>query len=308
MIGENNDIGFYRLLVNDLGVAEYLPKPLTRDTVQRELRPLLSGNNPVEPATGTRGGHVVAVCGARGGAGATTIAVSTALELASTTKGHVALLDLHLRDGCVALMLSGRPGPGLRIALEDPGRADALFLDRTAIPIGERLKLIAAEEAYDAAPALTEAGVSRVLDLLRQRFNYVVVDLPMPPQPAMRRVIELARHVVVVLEPDIASLRNARAIRNLVIATTGADRVLMVLNRADLKSGLSLPLIRKGLEREPDISIPDLGRRMAEAVNLGVPAVQRVPALRDQIGPLIREISGTGGKKTKSWLQRMLGA
>ena len=303
VIGENTDIHFYRLLVNEIGVAEYIPKPLTRDTVQRVLLPLLTGDSAVDPS-GSRGGHVVAVCGARGGVGATTIAVSTALQLAATTKGHVALLDLHLQDGATALILSGRPGPGLRIALEDPERADALFLDRTAIAIDDRLKLVAAEEAFNTAPSVTAAGVSRVIDLLRQRFNYVVVDLPMPPHRAMQRVLDLARHVVVVMEPDVASLRDARAIRSLIVESTGADRILMVLNRADTKGGLPKPLIRKGLDRDPDVTLPDYGRRMIQALNLGVPALHRVPALRRQLEPLIHEIAGTSNKRTKSWLGR----
>ena len=102
--------------------------------MQRLLLPHLAQGAAEAP--GGRGGHVVAVCGARGGVGATTIAVNTALELARLAKGHIALLDLHLQGGAAALMLSARPGPGLRIALEDPERADALFLERTAIAVG----------------------------------------------------------------------------------------------------------------------------------------------------------------------------
>ena len=164
VVGENTDSTFYRLLVHDLGVTEYLPKPLTRDSIQRLLLPRLSGGG-AEPAAG-RGGHVVAVCGARGGVGATTVAVSLALELADIAKAHVALLDLHLQGGTAALMLSGRPGPGLRIALEDSERADSLFLERTAIAVEPRLRLIAAEEPLGAILQVSSGGVARVLDLL----------------------------------------------------------------------------------------------------------------------------------------------
>lgn len=305
VIGENSDIQFYRHLVNELGVAEYLPKPLTRDIVQRVLVPMLSGVN-ADPAA-MRGGHVVAVCGARGGAGATTMAVSLALGLTAATKGHVALLDLHLSDGVTALMLSAAPGPGLRIALEDPGRADALFLDRTAIPIEDRLKLVAAGEAFDAAPLATEAGVTRVLDLLRQRFNYIVVDLPMPPQRGMQRVLDLARHVVVVLHPDVTSLRDTRSIRTMVVNSTGSDRVMLVLNNSDLKGGLPLSMVQSALGRDPDIIIPDLGKRMAESLNLGVPAIRKVPALQGLLQPLIREIAGISAPRSKSKVRKVLG-
>lgn len=304
VIGENTDIGFYRLLINELGVAEYMHKPLTRDGVQRLLLPHITQRIAEAPAG--RGAHVVAICGARGGVGTTTVAVSTALELERLAKGHVALLDLHLQGGAAALMLSARPGPGLRIALEDPERADALFLERTAITVAPRVRLIGAEEPFEATPAVTDAGVARVLDLLRQKFNYVLVDLPSPPPPAMRQVLALARQVVVVLGPDLASVRDARNVRSMVKALTGSDRVVTVLNRAQSKGGLTLKLVEKGLGTPPDIVVPNLGPSMLEAFNLGAPALQRVPALSKHLAPLLREISGTHTAAEQSWLRRML--
>ena len=305
VIGENTEIGFYRHLVGDLGVAEYLPKPLNRDAVQRVLLPTLSG--AAVDTSSYRGSHVIAVCGARGGAGATTIAVSLALRLAEETKGHVALLDLHLQDGNTAGMLSQTPGPGLRIALEEPGRVDALFLDRTAIVISNRLRLIAADGGFDSAPLAKESGLSQVLDLMRQRFNFIVIDLPMPPQRGMQKVLEIAREVVVVMAPDVVSLRDALAIRALATKAAGSDRVMTVVNRCDLKGGLPRELLAKGLGREPDVMIPDLGRQMLQAANLGIPAVERVPALGRALGRLVQELGGTKGKRHRGLIDRMLG-
>ena len=111
-----------------MGVAEYVHKPLTRDHVTRLFVPQIAG--VTMDASASRGGSVIAVCGARGGVGTTTVAVNLALQLTAATRGHVALLDLHLRQGTTALMLGVKPIGGLRIALEQPERADALFLDR----------------------------------------------------------------------------------------------------------------------------------------------------------------------------------
>jgi pilus assembly protein CpaE len=306
VIGDNTDIGFYRLLVNDLGVAEYLPKPMTRDSVQRLLLPRLEGT--AAAATGVRGGTVIVVCGARGGTGATTIAINLSMELAEATKAHVALLDLHLQNGTAALMLSGRPGPGLRIALEDPQRADALLLERTAIEVAPRLRLLAAEEGFSSNAPVTEAGVARVLNILRQKFNFIVVDLPIPVPMEMMSAITVARQVVVVFGPDLGGLRDAKALRNLVTITTGTDRVMTVLNRADTKGGLERTLIHSGLGAAPEITIPDLGKSMIQSVNLGVPALKRVPALRKYLAPLVREIAGVRVERSGgSWIGRMLG-
>ncbi len=305
-IGDNTDISFYRLLVQDLGITEYLPKPLTRDSVLRLLPHLVGGI--AEPG-GSRGGHLVAVCGARGGVGTSSIALNLAYEIMNTVKGHVALLDLHVQGGEIALMLSARPGPGLRIALEDASRVDGLFLERSSIEIEPRLRLIASEEAFDTEATVTETGLARVLDLLQKKFNYIVADIPMPLPPAMLRVLTLARQVVTVLTPDVASLRDTQNIRHFVANVTGADRVITVLNRFDMKGGIERPLIEKALGGKADVAIPELGRGMLEAINMGIPAVRHVPALRRHLAPLVREIAGVAPNKSgRSWLRRILGS
>src|SRR6201985_3765608 len=197
LIGESTDIRFYGGSM-ELGVTEYLPRPLTRDMVQNQLLPKLLGD--VAPSPTDRGGHVISICGAQGGAGATSIAINLALQLAETTKAKVALLDLHLQGGETAVMLGVRPGPGLRIALENPMRADTLFLERAAVEINERVKLISADEDLDAKFDITEEGVRHVLGLLRQRFNYIVVDVPMPLAPAIHTELALSSHILVLLE------------------------------------------------------------------------------------------------------------
>src|SRR5579859_1902041 len=83
LIGENREITFYRQLM-ETGLTEYLPAPITRDMVLDQLRPKLLGD--ASNAHTDRGGHVISICGAQGGAGATSIAINLALHLAETTK------------------------------------------------------------------------------------------------------------------------------------------------------------------------------------------------------------------------------
>lgn len=304
LIGESREITFYRELM-ELGLTEYLPKPITRDLVLDQLRPKLFGDAAPSPAT-DRGGHVISICGAQGGAGATSIAINLALQIAETTKAKVALLDLHLQNGETAVMLGVRPGPGLRIALENPMRADTLFIERAAIDINERVCLISADEELGAQLDITEAGVRHVLGLLRQRFNYIVVDVPVPFPPSIHPVINVSRHVLVLLEAEVTGLRNARALRAAVTGIAGQDRVFTLLNRADRAGGLPRATIVKALGAEPDMVIPDLGKRMTEAVNLGIPALKHAKGLRRHLAPIVREITGVGAKP-KSRLRRLLG-
>lgn len=304
VIGDNREITFYRELL-ELGLTEYLPRPLTRDMVLDKLRPKLLGDVAANHID--RGGHVVSICGAQGGAGATSIAINLALQLAETTKAKVALLDLHLQGGEAAVMLGVRPGPGLRIALENPMRADTLFLERAAIEVNERVCLVSADEDLDAQLEITEAGIRHVLGLLRQRFNYIVVDVPVPFPPSIYPVITLSRHVMVLLESEVTGLRNAHALRAAVINIAGKDRVFTLLNRAGRPGGLPRAAVVKALGAEPDIVIPDLGKGMTEALNLGIPALKHVRKLRRHLAPIVREISGVAAERS-GWWRRVLTA
>ncbi len=185
-------------------------------------------------------------------------------------------------------------------------RADTLFLERAAIDINERVRLISAAEDLDAQLDITEAGVRHVVGLLRQRFTYVVVDLPMPLVPAVHPVIVLSRHVLLLLEPEVTGLRNAHALCAALTTISGKNRVFTLVNRANRAGGLPAETIVKVMGGKPDMEIPDLGRGMTQAVNLGIPALHHVRSLRRYLAPIVREITAVGDKP-KGWLRRMLG-
>lgn len=290
VIGEETGLGFYRDVVRHMGVAEYVHKPVTRDIVARLFVPQFTGANP--EVGGLRGGNVIAVCGARGGVGTTTVAINLALQLSAGTRGHVALLDLHLQRGTTALMLGVKPAGGLRLALEQPERADALFLDRVSVPINERVRLIAAEESLDGPPSSASAeGMRYVLDLLCRRFKYVVLDLPAPSTLAELEAVRVARHLLVVMAPDLAGIRDAGRLRQ-VAATLNTSHTSIVLNRTGMPGALTLPMIEAGLGEKPAVSIPDLGKQMRRAANLGKPALGECAPFKKPIALLAREVSG----------------
>ncbi len=307
VVGEQTGIGFYRELTRDLGVAEYIHKPLTRDAVARLFGPHVAGASAEEQPN--RGGRIISVCGVRGGVGTTTIAVNLALQLADSSRSYVALVDLHLRGGTAAMMLGARPGSGLRAALEEPDRVDALFLDRVGIPVDERVRLFAAEEAWDTDPQPSEEGIKRLLSTLRQRFNSIVVDVPMPPGAAEKIAIQESRHRILVMGPDVASIRDAVALRKTMGALGGSARMLTVLNRSNLPGGLKTKLVEEGLGGAPDVVIPDLPRFLPRAANLGRPALRESAAFRRALAPLTQEISAVRaiGGTGRSIFARLLG-
>jgi pilus assembly protein CpaE len=119
-------------------------------------------------------------------------------------------------------------------------------------------------------------------------------------------VIALSRHVLVLLEAEVTGLRNAHALRAAVTNIAGKNRVFTLLNRANRAGGLPEATIVKALGGKPDMVIPDLGKGMTQAVNLGIPALKHVPRLRRYLAPIVREIAAVGDEQ-KGWLRRLLG-
>ena len=149
------------------------------------------------------------------------------------------------------MMLGARVTSGLRVALEEPERVDSLFLDRVAVPISERVRLIAAEESMEADIQATEEGARRVVEMLRQRFNHVVIDLPIPPGPVERMVLQ--RLMSCWCSPR-RGIRDTAPVK-LVSMTGSAGRVITVLNGAGCRG--YPPIVAEGIGAMPG-GDPDL--------------------------------------------------
>ncbi len=306
VIGDRTDMGFYREITRGLGVVEYLYKPLTRDNVARLFLPVVHGRMP--GGAEQVGGRIITVSGTHGGVGTTTVAVNLAVQLAESTRGYVALLDLNLQTGAATTMLGVKAGAGLRVALEEPERVDALFLERTAVNVSDRLRLLAAEEAFETPPTPTAEGVSRLMTLLRRRFNYIVVDMPTPADAALLSLYTMAQMRLLVMTPDVVSIRDAARFKAMLTAVTGSDKAVTVLNHAGMPGGVAAKLVERGLQSKLDFEIPDIPKHLALAADLGVPAAARNKTFRAAMQALTKEVSGVRiGARTGGWLGRLFG-
>jgi len=140
VLGAVNDVSTYRALL-DLGVTDYLVKPVAAPQAAAALRRMAESAVPGSGADGTTAarneGCVTGVVGARGGTGATTVAVNLAVALSSEAPGKTALVDLDLRFGTAAMMLDVEPGRGFKEALDNPQRLDSLFVERAMVRAGD---------------------------------------------------------------------------------------------------------------------------------------------------------------------------
>jgi pilus assembly protein CpaE len=180
-----------------------------------------------------------------------------------------------------------------------------------SVEINDRLRLVAAEESLEELLLPSPDGVRSVLDLLCRRFNYVVIDLPVPATLAELEALRAARHLLVVMGPDLAGIRDANRLRQWA-AAVGTNVTTIVVNRIGMQGGLTLAMIEQGLGGEPAIQIPELARQMGRAANLGKPALGESPAFGKAMKLLTREVagaaassmSGAGGSTFLDWIFR----
>jgi|HubBroStandDraft_1064217.scaffolds.fasta_scaffold00087_29 pilus assembly protein CpaE len=297
-IGERNDVGLYRDLVQ-AGVIDYLVKPMTRTLLHNVLQPMFQG--PSEP-TGTlqqKVGKVVAVLGARGGVGTTTIATNLAWYLSHRRSSRVALVDLDLVHGDGALLLDIKPAGGVREVLENPQRIDHLFLDRVMTRFGDRLFVLAAEERVDQRVNIAPKALDTLLPLLRQQFHYVVLDLPRTEVELRQAAMEQAHMRLLVTDQTIRSIRDTHRFRPLFDSPKSGQRNLLVVNRVgeQTSGAIDLQAIGKAAGLSVDARVPYHPRSVLAAANAGKVAALDSGPFGSAIEALAGEITGSSTHK-----------
>jgi pilus assembly protein CpaE len=289
VVGEINSVDFYREITRNMGAREYLPKPLTRDVIVRLFVPVIAGRQVGTPET--TGGRVITVTGARGGVGASTIAVNLAWHFGVTRARHTVLLDPDLHTGTAALYLDALNGLGLRAALEMPDRIDDLFVERACQVLKDRLHVLAGQEPLSDRPICAPDAVPRLLAALRHRYNFIVADVPFHPVPLYRDLLELAGQRVIVFEPTLAGVRDALRLRALHDGQAQLAPTVMVLNRMGMPGSLTLKQVEDVLEARADVVIPDMPKRLAAAANMGEPAIRAGSHFRIRVEDLARLVA-----------------
>lgn len=288
VVGDQDDVNFYRQVTRGLGALEYLSKPLTRDLVARQFGPLL--NRQSQPQSSVLGGRLVTITGSRGGVGASTIAANLGWYLGAEAKRHTVVLDTDLHRGICAMLLGSKTGSGLRTALEAPGRIDELFVERVSLPVADRLHVLAGEERLADQPTYTAGAGAKLSDALRRRYNFVVADLPFTGQPLHRDLLHLAHQRVLVMVPTLASIRDTLRLLAIPNGPAQPRRAVVVLNRSNMQGGLELRRVTDALKVKPDIVIPEVRRSVERAASLGTPVAKERGPVRSAMAALAREV------------------
>lgn len=306
-IGDRNDVGLFRDLVNT-GVSDYLVKPVPAALLQKSLLSVVEHASSARQ--NTRTGRLIGVIGSRGGVGATTLATNLAWSIANRRRRRVALVDLDLQFGNVALSLDLEPCHGLAEALEQPGRIDSLFVDRLMVQHTDTLYVLSGEEPLGEPIVPDTAALDVLIKELRNKFHYVVVDLPRQVSPATQHVLGQAGHLMLVTDLSLAGMRDTLRQLSTMPALNAACQLTICANRCgEYREGeIARHEFEAGIGRPIDFVIPFDGRSVASAANSGQP----VAAGRSKVAPAIHLIAerlagGAPAPGRRAWINRLLG-
>ena len=305
-IGETNNTMLFRELMR-AGVADYITKPLMPDFLEPYVRERRT--TVVETAQQARRGRIVAFAGARGGVGATTLAVACAWRMSEVQKRRVAFVDLDLHGGAASVQLGLQSG-GLMDALQNHARLDALYLERTLVKANPRLSVMADEAPLRADAPLAAEAVDALLAVLAEDFHYVFVDLPRRFGEAHAHVFGRARTRVVVVDRTLPALRDGARMMELARDATGATIVAVNDHHPGLKGLVNAETLARAIGRAPDLEI-DYDRAAAQrGDNLGAPLGAGATPIGHAAEKLNMALAGRTAKKVSRMKRalKMLGA
>jgi pilus assembly protein CpaE len=171
--------------------------------------------------------------GAKGGAGTTTVAVNTAVEIARLSKRAAVIVDLKPGLGEVALFLGVRPRYSVLDAVDNLHRLDREFLKELVVKHKSGLEILAGADHFDRPGAGDVGAIEELMRLLTRQYDYIVIDAGSQMNSCTVAALYAADRMLLVANPDVPSVRNAQRLLERVreLGASG-DRVRLLLNRA----------------------------------------------------------------------------
>ncbi|WP_433932866.1 AAA family ATPase [Brevundimonas diminuta] len=265
IIGATNDILLFRELMRR-GVSEYLVAPIQPLQLIAAIGGLFA--DPAQPFVG----RTIAFVGARGGAGASAVAHNTAYAMSERIGVNTVIVDYDLPFGTAGLDFNQDPLNGVADALNQPDRLDPTLLDRMMVRCTDKLSLFAAPATLETDWDIGAEAFEEVTTRIRATAPFVVLDLPHLWSGWMRRALIAADEVVVVATPDLASLRNAKNMIDLIKQGRPNDAPpRLVLNQVGIPGRPEIPAKDFGaaLGVHPSLSIPFDAKVFGAAANNG---------------------------------------
>ncbi len=272
VIGRINDVTLYRELTRR-GVSDYMIAPVNAVDIVRAICGLFSSPD-AKPV-----GRIIAVIGAKGGVGASTIAHNVGWAIARDVGLDSVVTDLDLPFGTAGLDYNQDPPQGIADAVFSPDRIDTGFVDRLLSKCTDHLSLLAAPATLDRVYDFGAEAFDAVLDALRGSIPCIVLDLPHQWSGWTKRLLLSADDILVVAAPDLANLRNAKNMVDLLRSARPNDhRPFYCLNQV-------------GVPKRPEITPADFAKALEDPPLAVIPFEPQLFGTAANNGQMIAEVS-----------------
>ena len=274
VIGGLNDVVHYRELMRR-GVSDYLISPVGTIDVVRTICGLFSAPD-AKPV-----GRIIAVVGAKGGVGASTIAHNIGWAIARDLSLDTVVTDLDLGFGTAGLDYNQDPPQGIADAVFSPDRVDTNFVDRLLSKCTDHLSLLAAPATLDRVYDFSTEAFDSIFDSLRATMPCIVLDMPHQWVGWTKRTLIAADDILIVAEPDLANLRNAKNLLDLLKSARPNDhRPHYCLNGV-------------GVAKRPEITPADFAKALDDQPVAVIPFEPQVFGTAANNGQMIAEFSNS---------------
>ena len=235
VLGHANDVVLYRELIRS-GVSEYIVLPTSAQSIVTAITDLFAaeGAAPI--------GRTIGFISAKGGAGGSTVAHNTAWAISQSLRQDVLILDMDMAFGTAGLNFNQDPPHGIADAVGASQKMDTVMLDRLMSKAASHINLLTAPVSLDQTYDFDERDFEQVIELSQKTTPVVVLDIPHLWSAWVRHTLATIDEIVIVAEPDLANLRNAKNLADTIKALRPAEtEPLLVINK-------------QGVPRRPEIS------------------------------------------------------
>lgn len=254
----------------EAGANDYLVKPANTIELAARVHTLLGYRQALTPT-------VILVAGAKGGVGATTIAVNLGVALASLEQDRVALIDTEIPGGDPAVHLGVNPQHTLLDLVSYGAHVDAELVEAVACKHGSGLSLLAAPVEEVDQPIAPDC-LAPIVQAMTGRQNYVILDYSLSGAESFASLARLADHILVVSTPELPALIKADAALAAAQRYRERDgRLHLILNQADREGGMPAEDLPGQLKMHPITQLPYDPARILPSINAGDPLVSRLP-------------------------------
>ncbi len=260
------------------GAREFLTLPVSLEDLMAALNRMSETKFGGTSGSG-RATRVIAVAGASGGVGCTSLAVNLGCVLAAHSENTVALLDLDLAIGDADVFLDTIPDYSLIDVTQNVSRLDFQLLKRSLTKHSSGLYLLPRPVQLQDVSLITPESLRRVFGLLKATFTHIVIDVSKGFTETDLAAFEFANDVLMVVQLDLPCLRNLVRLQMSLDEIEGlGEKLKIVVNRVGLESGqIKLKKAKETIGRDVFAQIPNDYRTMVEVRNNGVPLLEQAP-------------------------------